>query len=342
MLGDLVKVLKPTPQGVYSTKFQDLISRTYGRVHPRKVVTLEQMGDVYDEFWLYASYATGWCPRMCAIAAVYGASERPVKADQQMLYDIGHAYHDMFQQKTIPHRGDDVLLGAWKHHRKTTGRLVRSNYKNVVDDGEKRDVVRGWGPRPKGFDGRNGWRYEESKIRMTDLRVVVKMDGIIRWSDDGDESFDLKTVDRDQYDRLNPLLGGVPSENHVLQGHLTMWATGVKRHRIIYVFKGVRGIGSMFLEHIVERDDAEISKLKGLAAQCVSAVKMVDDYKKEKGVDPTVLLDDDDLKKEMYENVVEQIPRLEVCPMKSKGKARNCDERDDCFPGRGKRKSLKV
>lgn len=344
MIGNVVQILKPEPLGEFSTSFGDLIMSTYGRVSDKRFVTLEPQKEVHDEFWLYASYAVGWCPRACAIAAAYGSAQREIKPDMQWRFDLGMAYHTMLQQSVIPHRGLDGLLGAWIRKGKTNVRGiykdVESNYKNAIDDKENRSIVRGWGARPEGFDGRDGWEYKESKIRMLDYRIVVKMDGMIRWEDLGDEPFDLKTVDISEYDLLNPMLGGRPKHVHVLQAQLTMLATGTGRFRIIYVFKGAKSLKTMFLEHIVYRDEAVISDLKMTALECVSAVRDVDKYKADNNIALSSFIVDEDVRKDVYEKVIECHSRREECPMKSKGFASKCDERDECFPGRGKKKTF--
>lgn len=344
MLGNIVKILKPEPLGEYSSKFTDLIYANAGSVSKKKLVTLEPQKEIHDEFWLYASYATGWCPRACAIAAAFGRAQREIKPDLQWGFDIGKAMHEMLQQRLIPQDGNNPLLGAWIRRGKTNirgmYRDVESGYKNEIADSDVRDVVRGWGKRPKGFEGRDGWKFKEPKIRMLDYRVVIKMDGIIGWEDIGEEPFDIKTVDLREYDLLNPLLGGKPKEATLLQGQLTMWATNTQRFRVVYVFKGEGSIKRAIFEHIVYRDDAEISRLKGVALECVGAVRDVDKYKKDNGLKNGDFIVDEAMRKDVYEKVIECHSRRAECPMKSKGFALKCDERDECFPGRGKKKTF--
>jgi enoyl-CoA hydratase/carnithine racemase len=133
-----------------------------------------------------------------------------------------------------------------------------------------------------------------------------------------------------------------------------MLATGAKRARIIYVFKGEKSLRTSIIEHVVERDDKLIEEIKARLQACVDAVSRIErvrDNEIEKAcieVDGAGVPDFADLKPELKSEIrgkmvaaAEEYGRLTECQMKSKGKPKYCDGRDFCF-GVRKRKKKKA
>jgi hypothetical protein len=250
-------------------------------------------------------------------------------------FDQGHAYHNLFQQRILPSLGGE-FLGSWMRdveypaiHGNSTFVIEASDSGiELDDDGEKRDVVRRWGPMPDG----EGWRYVESKVRLPDYRIVVKFDGILHYADGLMELFELKTEKDQQKDYLDPMLGGGPRQNHVGQCNLGMFASCIKQARIGYLFKGAMSLSNALMEVVVPYDEAIVDRLKSTAKKCVAAVRMCDEERKIGGYDYL------ETHEEVFEFVNSHFPRLEACPMKSKGQARYCKGRDVCFFKKAKKK----
>lgn len=318
MLGQFARKQKELPeQSVASTVVYDLIKEHWTQKRTPSEVSLAKKDPIWREWWIGASAIHKVCPRMFALAAargVEGMEGSVFPAETLWLFDQGHAYHDLFQQKVLASFPTGILLGRWKND---SG--VNTEYKNDVPEGMI--VERGWGPCP---DGR-GWKYDETKIRIPDYRMVVKIDTILDIPGDGLEVVEIKTEKQEAKDDLNPMLGGRPRPQHIEQTHVGMWATGIQRARIIYVFKGAPSLKTSLIEHIVPRNEALIEEIKARALACVDAVKAIE------------AIDNMPDRKIAAENM----PRLPECQMKSKGKPKYCDGRDLCFGVRKKRKESK-
>lgn len=298
--------------------------------------TLVKQRETWKEFWLYASDTKNWCPRACALNAILPIVPKELTVEDLWNFGQGHAYHKLFQGEILQALGDR-LLGGWERfvRQDDPGLYVKSKPNTWVEpkfgDDENRQVVNPWVERPFG----DGWRYVEPKVRMLDYRIVVKLDGIIRLSDYSDfEVFELKTARQQMRDHYDPMMGGSPRPEHIEQVNIGMWATGLKRARIVYLFKGdFSFIGSM-VEHEIEYDESIMNRLKGLARQCVDAVRLCDEIKTDNSKGESFFTDGKDAAEWWNDN----FPRLSECPMKSKGKAKDCPCRDACFPGRGKKR----
>lgn len=293
------------------------------------VPTMKPQADEWREFWLYASSAHKWCPRKFALMVLYGKhlTGAETDADTKWLFEQGHAYHNMLQQDALMSLPRDVFLGSWKRlvmDADATKRHGHAVFHREVAEGPQPfsdgDVIRGWLPRPEG----EGWEYVESKVRIHDLRIVVKMDGVLAWPGKPVEVLEIKTEDMSAADSLNPMLGGVARPAHVLQTRIAMMATGLQRGRILYVLKGARKPKDAFIEHIVERDDMTIAEVKSLAAKCVGAVEFAE-----------TLLDKETPESD-FQAHISAVERLRDCTMKSKGQAKYCELREFCFPKKGK------
>lgn len=331
MLGKVVQKQRQPPKPVISTKLRDAILEGWTETRSGSVATLKGQDETWNEFWLHASATKKWCPRMAALSAMFGTPSEEHKAETLWNFGQGHAYHWLFQSKMLGSLGA-VFMGAWRRFvpvKDEPGKFLESVHLGVpvVDDGEERDIVRGWCEKPEEdqqTDGwvRNGWEYIESKVRMLKYRIVVKFDAVLRWKDDGEEIFELKTEKEGAREQLDPQIGGVPRQQHVEQVNLAMWASGIKRARIVYMFKGEYTLKRSLIEHVLEYDPAVIERLKDMALKCVEAVRAVDAFKDD---------NPDASDEEKMAFVEDHFERDGDCPMKSKGKARYCAQRDMCF-----------
>jgi len=340
MLGKTLSEMKLPRKLEVTTKLRDAILENWKEERTFFQPTLEPMKEVWREFWLHASVAHNWCPRMAALEALTPSREpETLEAELLWLFDQGHAYHDMFQQKILPCLADGVFQGSWQRTviDPTDFSLRIQDKMRGLPDFPDRDIVRGWVPRPEG----DGWRYVESKIRWPRERIVVKLDGILAWPDQPAEVLEIKTERLSARDSLNPAMGGVPREKHVVQANIGMAATGLTRARILYVFKGADNLSSSLLEFVIERDDEMIGKLLALAYDCRCAVAGAEEARwaaLEKITDETDEKQFEEFKAACMASVP---PRLPECPMKSKGRARFCPGREMCFP-KGYLKAEKV
>lgn len=337
MIGNVVRQQVAQSRPVVSTRLRDAILESWTEQRDGQIPTLIEQDNIWQEFWLYASGTKGWCPRLCAIQALSPAltGER-FNAETMWNFDQGHAYHDLFQQKILPSLGNR-FLGSWErvcHSDSDPDTMVyESAYKGDRGGMEITDnhlVEWGMGPKPDG----HGWKYKETKIRIVEERIVVKLDGILHWGDDV-EVFELKTEKSGARDSLDPMMGGKPRDQHVDQVMIAMYATGIRKARIVYMFKGESSFQSSLLEHEIVYDEKRTFDLLRVAKRCVDAVRLVDDMNSDNPNGDPLFADDTEKAAWMDSN----FQRLPGCPMKSKGNARYCSARDECFPGRGKKRN---
>jgi len=355
------------PISVASTRVAEALKKYWVEERTGFDVTLDKKDPIWSEWWVGASAIHKACPRMFALAAsqqgLAGDAKELLQAETLWLFDQGHAYHDLMQQKALASFPPGILLGRWKRQKRNPlapSEIVEeyTRFENEVPDGVI--LERGWGPRPGpneeiGDDG-NGWKYDEPKLRIPRYRMVVKIDAIFDWSSEGAdfglEVVEIKTEKPEAKDDLNPMLGGRPRPYHVEQAHMGMWATGLLRARIIYIFKGEKSLATSMIEHIVERDESIIEEIKIRMEGCIDAVKRIDRVRdnqtelvcKGEPDDNAEVVPFADLPPEkentvraMMKAAAEEVPRLPECQMKSKGRPKWCDGRDLCFGVRKKK-----
>jgi len=358
MLGEHVRKLGDTAApGVASTRFYEAVKEGWVEQSSVFDVTLERQDPIWKEWWIGASSIHKMCPRMYAkMAAARGAFVGELfKADTLWNFGQGHAYHDLFQKKIMTHLQGGTMLGKWERTvTSITGnsmpgsypsfRKEETHYQNDVPEGVS--VERGWGPRPDG----DGWTYSETKFRIPALRLVVKLDGIVKWDNlDELEIIEIKTEKSQAKDALNPLTGGAPRKHHIEQVHVGMLATGLKRGRIIYVFKGEHNMALSIVEYVIHRDERIIGGIRKRARECVEAVRHMDDARdatiKSITGEEDLIWDDvsgdsrDQIRASMLKEA-DRYSKLEECQWKSKGRPRYCPGRDLCFGVRKKKKKV--
>lgn len=331
-------------------------------------VTLDPQEEIWKEWWIGASGLHNVCPRMYALmcACGYAGELKAEKIDAGSLWNFeqGHLYHELFQYRILPSFPKSMLLGQWG--RIVPGKVVKdanvvkdvsgvstvsqemtkevTRFENDVPPGVVLD--RGWGPKPDG----KGWKYEESKLRIPEYRVVVKIDGIVDWGDGELEVQEIKTEKQSANDDLNPMLGGRPRQKHIEQVQLALLATGLKKGRIIYVFKGADYLNGAMIEYIIPRDDMLIERIKARLKESVDTVRQMHDERDgivlakhgDKLIGEGCLFErlDDEKKKEigcLMKPIAQKVEKLPECKLKSKGRPKYCPGRDLCFGVRKKK-----
>ena len=170
------------------------------------------------------------------------------------------------------------------------------------------EAGRGWGPRPPG----DYWEFVEPKGRIPHLRLVGKWDGVLVWPDSAPEVLEIKSIHEDRWANVNPLAGGRPKADHVLQVQAYLWLSGLERGRLVYIAKGSSPLRYVMCEHLVVRDEVAIRGLEAQLEACGAAVRAA-----QAGAD---------------------LPeRPAICRIKSDPRARRCDLRDACFPPKPKK-----
>ena len=344
MLGQYVRRPKELPAiSVSSTKVADAIKKHWADDAWGTEVTLAKKSTIWEEWWINASSITKACPRMFALMAAVGEGgykKERFNAETLWNFGVGKAYHKLFQSEILASFPPGVLLGRWKSRH-----FGFTRFQNEVPVGVS--LERGWGPRPESDSRGDNWEYDESKLRIPDYRMVVKLDAILDWPDeDGLEVVEIKTEKSEAKDALNPMLGGRPRTSHIEQVHVGMWATGIDRARIIYVFKGEKSLSTSTIEHVVRRDEEIVDEIKARAVACVDAVRSIEivrDYQLS-GLGLGALRAWDDMSSEdqlkvraKMKSLAEDMARCPECQMKSKGRPKYCNGRDLCFGVRKKK-----
>jgi hypothetical protein len=344
MLCDVVSCEDPIVVPKKSTKFVDAVVERWTRKNIVYPATLVSQKDRWKEFWLNASDVSNWCPRSCAISALFGP--RTYISNFEDLWNMGQgtSYHNLFQKELFPTVFKGELVGSWGLGNKIAkirdDRVVledRDSVDLVTDidvfgDYDKREIVRPWMKNPWYGSPVNCY-YVEPKIRIPKYRIVTKLDGIIDF--DGLEIQEIKTEKEMARDSIDPARGGNPRSKHVEQVQVMMWSTGIRKARLIYIFKGAMTFSQSILEFEISYDEDIINRLKMTALACIEAVQKCDEWKANNSLE-IMVQENYDIERLAF---LETFERQTECPMKSKGRAQNCPERDGCFPGRGKKKT---
>jgi len=347
MLCDVVSCEDPIVVPKKSTRFADAVIAGWKRENIVHTATLVPQKDRWKELWLSASDTSNWCPMGSAVSALFGPRTYSNNCEDFWNMGQGTAYHSLFQKEIFPNVFKGTLVGSWgldgKIAKLRGGKIVledRDSVDLVTDidvfgDYDEREIVRPWIKNP--WDGSSvNCYYVESKVRIPKYRIVTKLDGVIDF--DGElEVQEIKTEKEMARDTIDPARGGSPRARHVEQVQVMMWATGIRRARLIYIFKGAMTFAQSILEFEINYDEDIVNRLKRTALACIEAVQKCDEWKTDNSMEA--------MGQENYD--IERLAFLETferqveCPMKSKGRAQNCPERDGCFPGRSvKRKTV--
>jgi hypothetical protein len=217
------------------------------------------------------------CPRMVALARREPFRE-VYRADALWLFAVGQAYHDAIQRAlaTLP---GATWRGWWQSNARAQGvpagaEAVPERYRSAEQVRDGTLVVSGPGrapiPRPEG----DAWRYCEVMYLDDALGLRGHEDGCLVWGDGDEEGEEFKSIATFQADKHNPLLGGGPKEDHVIQAHGYMLLSGRRRQRVTYLVKASGDLGAVQMEHVVERDEAVIGGIRDLLGACRAALAL--------------------------------------------------------------------
>jgi len=325
MIGTVVQTAGDPPQGEISSKLVDLM---YAQLR-RQAKPLDPA-----DLWFSASDAHNLCPRLWALAVRHGiAIRRDTDAELLWTFAVGTGYHYALQHELLPGLGA-VLQGGWR-------RISKDGLSLEVHMGQTQgpwtEPGRGWGQKPEG----DYWEFVEPKGRIPSCRFVGKWDGVLVWPDGATEVLEIKSIREDQFPSVNPLAGGRPKADHVLQVQAYLWLSGLERGRLLYAAKGSDKMRHVLAEHVVVRDDAAIRKLEADLLACGAAVETMVKavallrMPRPEGMDEATWAETQALAEAA---VVAALPdRPAVCRIKSDPRARKCDLRDICFPPKPKK-----
>ncbi|MFA5213342.1 MAG: hypothetical protein WC406_08415 [Methanoregula sp.] len=324
MIGTVVQAAGDPPQGEISSKLVDLMYAKMGR--PAKPL------DPAD-LWFSASDAHNLCQRLFALAVRHGISIREAPDPELMwIFAVGTGYHYALQNDLLPSLGT-LLQGGWQRISKD-GTVLEVHPGKTA--GPWTEPGRGWSPKPEG----DYWKFVEPKGRIQSCRFVGKWDGVLVWPDGATEVLEIKSIREDQFPSVNPLAGGRPKADHVLQVQSYLWMSGLERGRLLYVAKGSDKMRHMLAEHVVVRDDAAIRKLEADLTACgasveamVKALEAAKDMRR--GLEEIGVADRESIAQSILEKATPERPA--VCRIKSDPRARKCDLRDICFPPKPKK-----
>jgi hypothetical protein len=139
-------------------------------------------------------------------------------------YDIGHAVHGWWQNHYLAHlEGDFTLWGHWKCNR----------CQNVTPAIQMKPAD------CETCSGPPSWTYEEVTVREDTLRLTGHPDSLLGGAHPEIVN-EIKTIGSDRFDKLTG-----PMEEHRVQVHAYMAATGLRRSMYCYVDKGKQSLWRM-------------------------------------------------------------------------------------------------
>ena len=323
----LARVLRAqaAPQVVQqTTRLRDAIVEQWRR---------EEIGEpLGPDPWFRGSGVGSLCPRAYAIAALKKMPMGEVfNFETLWAFGIGTSYHEVFQREILrelfTERGA-VFHGWWKRYeipdtnkRTPFAPLENGEYRSSPMRVNERRGTRnqkthtlgwGWIPKPKG----KGWEYTELILRSDEYRISGHCDGVLVWPD-FTELLEIKTINERGFTYIDPMSGGKPKPEHVLQVQAYMWLTGLDRCRLVYVNKSGKKFKESLAEHIVMRDETLVNELKSdLTRTSASVNRLCSGLENDEPIDELVKL---------------VPPRLEACTKKSDYRAKYCGMKNPCF-----------
>jgi len=173
---------------------------------------------------LHCSSLWKTCARVPLLEAKYAAYIRiePNSAGQQMTYDVGHALHDLIQNKYVGPFGR--LWGEWKclPCREITHKGLMPKACPKCEAPWRDDA-----------DGIQNIVYSEMFVKDDTLDYCGHCDGILLSRRGKKAVFEFKTISKSQYGGLR-----APKPEHVIQVHAYMASLGLDEAVILYWDKG--------------------------------------------------------------------------------------------------------
>lgn len=282
------------------------------------------------------------CPRMYALAVMHSGEimtdSEVIDPELGWIFGTGTAIHHQFQNAYLQALGD-VFQGWWRC--RECGHVHRGE----VMDGM---LSHRWIPKPKHcaqYDERISdecqsvdFEYVELEFANPEYRITGHCDGILDWrvyvdpaaplvKFDAVEVLELKTINDYGFKAVDPMAGGVPKPDHVLQCNGYLWAledTEVTHARIVYIGKDfTKKMAESIVEHRIARSAGYIDALKRMLRDSVSSVERIAEW----------------VCSPVDERPEVELPlRLRLCTKRSDKRAKDCPAKALCFPKKTKRK----
>lgn len=179
---------------------------------------------------LHCSSLWKTCPRIPLLETKYRdyLKVETKTAGQQLTFDVGHALHDMWQNKYI---GPFARLwGRWVCLACSPGEDGRPK---VVHEGTLPECCPSCSTPWQYVDGTQNLVYAETFVADDDLKYCGHCDGILISRGGKKVVFEFKTISKSQFDGLKS-----PKFEHVIQVHAYMHALGIKQALVLYMDKG--------------------------------------------------------------------------------------------------------
>jgi hypothetical protein len=210
--------------------------------------------------WLRCSGLPKLCPRMYALAVAQAIPlGMTVGGDLNFVFGIGTAIHRQFQNEWLNQcLPEGVFQGHWRHA--TSGELCRGERLANPEP-----LTHGWVAKPQGE-----YLYEELSFRLPEYRLTGHCDGVLVWPD-RTELLEIKTINDYGFAQVSGGFGK-PKVEHVLQAQAYMWLSGIEYARIVYFRKKFDALPDMLSEHVIERDEAVIDRIKTLLLDTIDAL----------------------------------------------------------------------
>lgn len=231
----------------------------------------------------------GLCGRAVVLARKTGCQySHGVDSELMWTFGIGTAYHRQFQRDWLMalyrEDGESVLNGWWKctkcsalhvglsndEHETTWPPDVHARVLCTVPSGHPpmTDALKwGWISRPhkclscnsieaKFSNGESSlFEYVEISLYSKSKRLSGHVDGVLVWLKDDVELLELKTIGSNGFESVQPVDGGGPKPEHVVQLTAYQMLTGVHRGRFVYIMKSDRRMKDCMVEHGIGYDE---------------------------------------------------------------------------------------
>lgn len=302
MLGDVMRKLQAPGFLVEHNAYLSLIEARFTENRD----TLPRGADVSNQ-WVRVSSLGYFCSRADALQIRHRLMiQNQLGPETSLTFALGHAHHEMMQNMVLPAIAPEAMLGWWAFGDKSLAGY-ESEGRPELWSREAAAVELGCEP--------EALTYVEVSAQDHDIRLSGHPDLVLDWDlvppipgkhlPKGREIQEFKTKDPVSWHYIDPGQGGKPDEKHIMQVQAYMWLLGIDRARIIYIKKGERRPKEAFIEWVIERDELAISQIKKEVAAHWVAI--------------------------MAAHVEKKVPANTKCKEFSKGQAKYCPLRYQCF-----------
>lgn len=210
--------------------------------------------------------------RLCARRAGLQITNKLVLKDQtnparEMALGFGTAFHSLLQDNLVVRSALPQMRGWWKAsadslcpgamvaNYEKSGLPVLYSYEEAVE-----------------ITGTENLQYVEVSVANHEYFLTGHPDMIMDWGEDnldlgiqpGLEVQEYKTIKPEQFDEVDPMMGGQPHPDYIRQLMAYMWLTGIPRGRLIYFKKGENDPAKAIVEWEVEQDESVVDEIKSI------------------------------------------------------------------------------